>query len=106
MAAKQPVRKRIRKAVVKGPARTAGVKRATKFAAFSIVGTVLANATALAATALVGVHAPAETISVVSLLAGSVAAGVHKSINWVELGVDVPPAPDVTIEAPVGRVET
>ncbi len=103
MAEKAPVRRRIRRAAAKGPARTAGVKRATKFALFSVVGTVLANATALAATALVGFNAPAETISVVSLLAGSVAAGIHKSINWVELGVDTPPEPDLTL--PAGRTE-
>lgn len=101
MATKTPVRKRVRKAVAKGPARAAGVKRATKFAAFSIAGTVLANAAALAAAGLAGIHAPTETVAVISLLAGSVAAGIHKSINWVELGVD---APEPVIET--GRVET
>jgi hypothetical protein len=85
---------------VSPPAKVAGAKRAVKFAAFSVIGTVLANAAALAATGLVGIQAPTEIVTVVSLLSGSVAAGIHKAINWQAVGLDVPEPPSPTINYP------
>lgn len=93
-------RRAVRK--VSKEARTAGIRRALKFTAFSIVGTVLANAAALAATALVGIDAPLAIVSVVSLLAGSVAAGVQKSISWKDTGVEMPPPTTPTLQFPIG----
>lgn len=105
MTRRAAARQTARKAVAK-PARTAGVKRAVKFAGFSIVGTLLANAAAIAATFLMGINAPVEVVSITSLLAGSIAAGVHKSINWVEAGVEPPPAPPPpTLQYPGGGVQ-
>ncbi len=78
------------------------MRRAIKFAGFSVVGTVLANAAALAATALMGIDAPVPVVSVVSLLAGSVAAGVQKSMSWKDTGVEPPSPTTPTLPYPGG----
>lgn len=87
------------------PARTAGIKRAAKFAGFSVLGTILANAGAIVAMVLMGVNAPTELIAVTGLLAGSVAAGVYKAVNWVDTGVEMPPPPTPTLNYPPGGIQ-
>lgn len=93
------------KVAVSKPARAAGAKRAGKFVVFGVLGTVLVNGGAIVATLLVGLHLPIEFVSVASLLAGSVAAGVQKSISWVDTGVELPPPTQPTLANPSGGVQ-
>ncbi len=82
-------------------ARSAGYRRALKFAGFNVLGFVLVNATAIAAAFLVGMHFGNEIATALSLLVGAVAAGIQKSISWVDTGFD-PNTPTQTMPNPLG----
>ncbi len=69
-------------------ARSAGYRRALKFAGFNVLGFLLVNAAAIAAAFFVGMHFGNEIATLLSLVVGAIAAGIQKSISWVDTGFD------------------
>ena len=75
------------------PKRQAVLSRIIKVTAYQVLAAVLVNAAALAGFVFLKFHLDPTTVTLASFLVTSVAAGIHKGINWQEVGIQDPGIP-------------
>lgn len=82
------------------PARRNAISRGGRYFAYQMIGVILANAAAIAATALIHFHSSPEVVTAGGWFAASVAAGAKRAYSYVETGAPTAD-PIPTLPAPV-----
>lgn len=77
--------------------RQAVKRRFLKVAAYTTLGVLLSVAGYATLTLLTGLEVPAWAITISTVVVSGFAGAIHKSINWVDTGAEVPEVPDAAL---------